>query len=89
MERIRKVPIEPLIDLLTSLFNNGVDFVDISGSPTEDPHEDAVLFSIYESYIHPDYLEDFIENTNDQTSSEEVSNIKVEKLTDKDINNLL
>ena len=90
MEKIRKVPVEALLDLLTDLYNNGVDFVDITGTVTEDPIMDSITISVLEDYVNPEYIDSFMENFDEPQITKEDINIKIEKkLSDTDISDLL
>jgi hypothetical protein len=53
--KLRKIPLEPLIEILTDLFDNGADFIDISGENNGDGDE---LRDIIKITIKPEYLYD-------------------------------
>lgn len=91
MDRIRKIPLESLIDLLTSLYDKGVDFVDIHGKASEeDENEDVIVVGVTEEYINEEYIESFNETMQKlQEEETEEKPIKIEKFSDKDINNLI
>lgn len=85
MNKIRKIPLEELINTLNEIHNCGVDFIDISGKNTHD--EDSINISFLEEYINPEYKEYFFENMNIIKDDEE--NITIKKLTDDDLNQLM
>ncbi len=85
MERIRKVPLSDLIDMLATLYHSGVDFVDISGKATDDPNMDSIIISVIQSYVDPAFMDSFIE----EEELPDRDNITIEKLSDNDINDLL
>lgn len=85
MNRIRKIPLQELIDILTEMHSCGIDFIDISGKNTND--EDSISISFQEEYVNPDYRESFQEKINNIEAPEK--NINISRLTDDDINQLL
>jgi len=46
---IRKIPLKIFINVLTNIWNNGADFIDISGNP--DSVEDIVNIMVPEEYF--------------------------------------
>lgn len=46
---IRKIPLKIFINVLTNIWNNGADFIDISGNP--DSVEDIVNIMVPEEYL--------------------------------------
>ena len=84
--QLRMINIEAMIDVLTMLWNKGVDYVDISGKQGED--QDEICFSFCKEYMDKEHSEDFeVEFT---PEDEEVTTDQVKaKLTDKDIEDLI
>lgn len=93
--QLRKVPLEDLIKILTDLYEDGVNYIDISGEPSDDEDNPKDLIKIT---IRPEYMineeddeeeddEDEIEE--DYYKSDRRKNIDVDRLSEDDINNLL
>jgi hypothetical protein len=61
---IRKIPLEPLIHILQDLFDNGTDFVDISGEQNIEGEEPRDVIKIS---VKPEYMMNF----NDDDDNEE------------------
>ena len=51
--KLSKIPLEPLIQILTDLFDSGADYIDISGEASE---EDGKPKDIIHITIKPEYL---------------------------------
>lgn len=84
--QLRMINIEAMIDVLTMLWNKGVDYVDISGKQGED--QDKICFSFCKEYMDKEHAEGFAEEFPDD--EEEMSKPQVKaKLTDKDIEDLI
>jgi len=81
--RIRRVPVETLLDILHRLYDGGIDFVDFHGKIGED--EDLLGISFREEYVDPEYADLYEELPKEELSE---NNIKV-KLSDDDINQLM
>jgi len=81
--KIRRVPIEAVLEILHKLYDSGVDFVDFHGRIEEEEDELGISFS--KEYINPDYSEGFDNILEKDSSNKE---IKV-KLSDDDLNQLL
>jgi len=62
---IRKVPLQPLIQILTDLFDNGADFIDISGEQNEKADEPRDMIKIL---VKPEYM--MKEDTSDENMIE-------------------
>ena len=77
---LRKIPLGPFIEILTDLFENGADFIDLSGNEdngTEAPR-DTLKITVKPEYLSPDINDEeeeedvvdhgmdfLIDNTND------------------------
>ena len=55
MEPLRKIPLEGLIEILTNLFEEGADFIDISGE--QDNRENGSIH-IIKITVKPEYMSD-------------------------------
>jgi hypothetical protein len=100
--KLRKIPLEPLLQILTDLFDSGADFIDISGENNADGDE---LRDIIKITIKPEYMmdkDDMIEEiemdySGDYDNEEDIANtkhtqIRIEDkrgLSDEDIDNLI
>lgn len=91
--QLRKVPLEDLIKILTDLYEDGVNYIDISGEPSDDKENPKDLIKIT---IRPEYMvndeedeEDEDEEDEDYYKSDKKKNIDVDKLSENDINDLL
>ena len=89
---LRKIPLGPFIEILTDLFENGADFIDLSGNEdngTEAPR-DTLKITVKPEYLSPDIEEEeevidhgmdfLIDNTGDLPPS---------PLSDDDIEDLI
>ena len=80
--RIQKIPLDRLIDTLVDLYNQGVDYIDISGVPGEEFDRMAIVFTI-------DYMTEEGAKTIDKFEETLDLQIKQPKLTDEDLNQLI
>jgi hypothetical protein len=89
---LRKIPLGPFLDILQDLFENGADFIDLSGNEdngTEAPR-DTLKITVKPEYLSPDIEEEeevidhgmdfLIDNTGDLPPS---------PLSDDDIEDLI
>ena len=53
--RLRKIPLGPLLEILQDLYDNGADFIDISGENNAEGEEKKDIVKIT---VKPDYLMD-------------------------------
>jgi hypothetical protein len=79
--KIQKIPLDALIETLVSLYNQGIDYIDISGKPGTDFDSMAIVFT--KDYMTEEGKKNFIEY--DELDLE----IGPGKLTDDDINQLI
>jgi hypothetical protein len=77
--QLRKIPLAELLTILTELYEDGVDYIDISGTPSDSEKEPQDLIKIT---VRPDYI-------SEEMNEEEPSNINVRRLSDTDINDLI
>lgn len=85
---IKKIPLNELIDILSDLYNRGVDFIDIL-APEESSEEDRMTIKFTKEYMSPDAELEEGEALNDD--EEDVLDITIipTKLSDEDLNQLL
>jgi hypothetical protein len=77
--QLRKIPLEQLLSILSDLYEDGADYIDISGvasTSKEDP-QDVIKIT-----VRPDYM-------SNEINEEESSNVDVRRLSDTDINDLI
>jgi hypothetical protein len=101
--KLRKIPLEPLLQILTDLFDSGADFIDISGENNAEGDElrDIIKITIKPEYmmdkddmieeIEMDYSGDYDEYDNNITNNTHTQ-IHIEdkrSLSDEDIDNLI
>jgi hypothetical protein len=55
MNTLRKIPLEGLIEILTNLFQEGADFIDISGQ--QDDREEGSI-DVIKITVKPEYMSD-------------------------------
>lgn len=81
MDSLRKIPLEGLIQILTNLFEEGADFIDISGQ--QDDREDGPV-DVIKITVKPEYM-------SDENELEIEVDIEGEKpsLSEDDINDLI
>lgn len=72
----RKVPLEELIEVLSQVYEQGADYVDIVGMPDEE--QDTIGI-----YVYPEYMNKEGEKEEESTTSFPTS------LTDNDLENLI
>jgi hypothetical protein len=53
---LRKIPLGPFIDILQDLFENGADFIDISGDVNDEGEapRDSLKITVKPEYLSPD-----------------------------------
>lgn len=85
---IKKIPLNELIDILSDLYNRGVDFIDIL-APEEPSEDDRMTIKFTKEYMSPDAELEEGEALNDD--EEDVLDITIipTKLSDEDLNQLL
>ena len=85
---IKKIPLNELIDILSDLYNRGVDYIDIL-APEEPSEDDRMTIKFTKEYMSPDAeLEEGEELDDDEEDVLDIS-IVPEKLSDEDLNQLL
>jgi hypothetical protein len=79
--KIQKIPLDRLIETLVNLYNQGIDYIDISGVPGVEFDRMAIVFT--KDYMTEEGKKNFGED------SELDLEIGPSKLTDDDINQLI
>jgi hypothetical protein len=85
---IKKIPLNELIDILSDLYNRGVDFIDIL-APEEPSEDDRMTIKFTKEYMSPDAELEEGEELDD--NEEDVLDITIipNKLSDEDLNQLI
>ena len=97
MLKLRKIPLQALIEILQDLYENGADFIDLSG---EQKDEDGLSKDLIQITIKPEYMlhderndddddDDELEEIEFDYSDDDVPNTKSRSLSDDDINDLI
>ena len=57
---LRKIPLGPFIEILTDLFENGADFIDLSGDVNDEGESprDSLKITVKPEYLSPDIEEE-------------------------------
>jgi hypothetical protein len=57
---LRKIPLGPFIEILTDLFENGADFIDLAGDENNDGEtpRDTIKITVKPEYLSPEEEED-------------------------------
>jgi len=82
---IKMIPLDNLIDVLVSLYNNGVDYIDLAGVAGEGVDQLAISFTT--EYMNDEHKENF-----DYMEKDDATDIIMDvntKLSDEDINDLV
>lgn len=97
--KLRKIPLEPFIQILTDLFDSGADYIDISGEPGGE--EDGKPKDVIHITVKPEYLisTETIEMTEDEDGNQHIEmdysddsyteREDPRSLSDEDINDLI
>lgn len=80
--RLRKIPLEAFLDALLELYNEGLDYIDIVGTPNSVQDTIGILFT--RDYMCDEMRERFDEDSN----NEEVSK-KIDLSDNDDLNQLI
>jgi hypothetical protein len=96
MLKLRKIPLQALIEILQDLYENGADFIDLSG---EQKDENGSIRDLIQITIKPEYMlhDERTDDDNDEESEEieldysndDIPDTKSRSLSDDDINDLI
>lgn len=81
--RLRKIPLEQFLDALLELYNKGLDYIDLVGTP--DSVQDTIGIMFTKDYMNKEMREFYDEVNNED---EELSK-KIDLSNDDDINQLI
>lgn len=94
MLKLRKIPLGPFIEMLQDLWENGADFIDLSGEQSED--NSPTSRDMIQITVKPEYLsneeEDVIELIQEvelDYSNDDIPSTIRKTLSDDDINELI
>jgi hypothetical protein len=94
MLKLRKIPLGPFIEMLQDLWENGADFIDLSGEQSND--NDPLARDTIQITVKPEYLsneeEDVIELIQEvelDYSNDDIPSTIRKTLSDDDINELI
>ena len=79
---IKKVPLDGFIDILMDLYNKGVDYIDITGVTNEHMDKMAISFTT-------EYMMEGVEENFDDIPPLDIKDLLNEKLSDKDLDELI
>ena len=86
---IKKIPLNELIDILSDLYNRGVDFIDIL-APENPSEDDRMTIKFTKEYMSPEAeLEEGEALEDDEEDVLDIHIIPETKLSDEDLNQLL
>jgi len=68
---LQKIPIKNLMEILSELYNEGADYIDISGMPDED--QDVISIFVREEYMNQD--EEYDEGYNGDLSDDDLNQL--------------
>jgi hypothetical protein len=95
MLQLRKIPLGPFIEMLQDLWENGADFIDLSGEQSEDNSptlRDMIQITVKPEYLSNDEEEDVIELIQEvelDYSNDDIPSTTRKTLSDDDINELI
>jgi hypothetical protein len=81
---LRKIPIDKFIDVLVTMYNHGVDYIDIGGAQGNE--QDEVIISFTKEYMSEEGKENIDDVIDDLEIDEEFFKTK---LTDEDLDELI
>ena len=82
---VKKIPIDELIDILSDLYEKGIDYIDLVGSA--DDNRISIIFS--KDYLCEEAREDIDEIAEDLTIEISEDLFITGKLSDEDLNELI
>lgn len=86
---IKKIPLNELIDILSDLYNRGVDFIDIL-APEEPSEDDRMTIKFTKEYMSPEAeLEEGEELEDNEEDILDITIVPDTKLSEDDLNQLL
>jgi len=71
--RFQKIPLKELLETLQTVYNQGADYIDISGIPDE--QQDVIGIHVLEEYLSDDLEEDDDEEDDGRLSEEDLNKL--------------
>jgi hypothetical protein len=89
--RLRKIPLESLINLLADLYDGGADYIDITADSTDNDDPDQMKITVKPEYISEDKdtLRKIEIDFSEVDDEEEEDIDETNSLSDEDINDLI
>jgi len=89
--RLRKIPLESLINLLADLYDGGADYIDITADSTDDDDPDQMKITVKPEYMSEDKdtLRKIEIDFTEEDEEEEDDKTTKGSLSDEDINDLI
>lgn len=84
--KIRKVPVEAFLNLLSDLFEQGVDYIDIIGMLNE--KQDTIGIAFSKEYMSED-MQDNFDDITPITVNKTSDTIKINLSNDEDLNQII
>ena len=90
--RLRKIPLESLINLLADLYDGGADYIDITADSTDNDDPDQMKITVKPEYMSEDKdtlrkIEIDFSEVDDDDEEENID--ETNSLSDEDINDLI
>jgi hypothetical protein len=95
MLRLRKIPLQPLIEILQDLYDSGADYIDLSGEQSKEGTDlkDIIQITVKPEYILHDDDNDDVDNDVQEVkmdySDDDAPDTSRKSLSDDDINDLI
>lgn len=94
MLKLRKIPLGPFIEMLQDLWENGADFIDLSGEQSEDnspTSRDMIQITVKPEYLsnEEDDVIELIQEVELDYSNDDIPSTIRKTLSDDDINELI
>lgn len=98
MLRLRKIPLQPLIEILQDLYDSGADYIDLSGEQSKEGED---LKDIIQITVKPEYILHEDDDDDDDDIDNNIQEVKMDysddntpdtsrkSLSDEDINDLI
>lgn len=94
MLKLRKIPLQPLIEILQDLYDSGADFIDLSGEQKDEngSSKDLIQITIKPEYMLHDERDDDDDDDDEiemDYSNDDTPDTNKKSLSDDDINDLI
>jgi hypothetical protein len=97
MLKLRKIPLQPLIEILQDLYDSGADYIDLSGEQSKEGEDlkDIIHITVKPEYIlhedddDDDDIDNNIQEVKMDYSDDNTPDTSRKSLSDEDINDLI